>query len=116
MRRLRVLRKADTLDDTRPAARDLRAAAARPDEVLVEVRAAGVNRSDVAAAIGRMPQAVWPRTPGRDWAGVVIGGTDGSDRPARCSVPVAISASPATAPMPPIWCCIATPWWKSPQH
>ena len=38
------------------------------DEVLVEVRAAGVNRSDVAAAMGRMPQALWPRTPGRDWA------------------------------------------------
>ncbi len=40
----------------------------------MEVRAAGVNRSDVAAAIGRMPQAVWPRTPGRDWAGIVVEG------------------------------------------
>ena len=40
----------------------------------MEVRAAGVNRSDVAAAMGRMPQAVWPRTPGRDWAGVVAEG------------------------------------------
>src|SRR5690242_20219338 len=45
-----------------------------PGEVLVELRAAGVNRSDVAATLGRMPQAVWPRTPGRDWAGVVIEG------------------------------------------
>ena len=44
------------------------------DEVLVEVRAAGVNRSDVSAAMGRMPQAVWPRTPGREWAGVVVEG------------------------------------------
>jgi NADPH2:quinone reductase len=33
-----------------------------------------VNRSDVAAAMGRMPQAVWPRTPGRDWSGVVAEG------------------------------------------
>ena len=24
--------------------------------------------------LGRMPQAVWPRTPGRDWAGLVIEG------------------------------------------
>ena len=47
---------------------------AAADEVLVEVRAAGVNRSDVAAAMGRMPQAVWPRTPGRDWSGVVAEG------------------------------------------
>jgi NADPH:quinone reductase len=28
----------------------------------------------VSAALGRMPQAAWPRTPGRDWAGVVIEG------------------------------------------
>ena len=45
-----------------------------PHEVLVAVRAAGVNRSDVSAALGRMPQAVWPRTPGREWAGVVLEG------------------------------------------
>jgi NADPH2:quinone reductase len=45
-----------------------------PDEVLVEVRAAGVNRSDVAAAMGRMPQALWPRAPGREFAGVVVAG------------------------------------------
>jgi NADPH:quinone reductase-like Zn-dependent oxidoreductase len=74
MRRLRVLRKADTLD-----ALDLRIETCDPpprgaDEALVEVRAAGVNRSDVSAALGRMPQAAWPRTPGRDWAGVVVEG------------------------------------------
>lgn len=74
MRRLRVLRKADTVEDL-----DLRLEACDPpqpgsDEVLVEVRAAGVNRSDVSAALGRMPQALWPRTPGRDWAGVVMEG------------------------------------------
>jgi NADPH:quinone reductase-like Zn-dependent oxidoreductase len=74
MRRLRVLRKADTFDeiDLRIEACDLPQRG--PDEVLIAVRAAGVNRSDVAATLGRMPQAVWPRTPGRDWAGVVIEG------------------------------------------
>ncbi|MDR3469413.1 MAG: zinc-binding alcohol dehydrogenase family protein [Xanthobacteraceae bacterium] len=45
-----------------------------PDDVLIEVRAAGVNPSDVKAATGLMPYAVFPRTPGRDYAGVVIDG------------------------------------------
>src|ERR1043165_1656248 len=48
-----------------------------PDEVVVEVRAAGVNPSDVKAATGLMPYAVFPRTPGRDYAGVVIDGPTG---------------------------------------
>ena len=42
--------------------------------MLVEVRAAAVNPSDVKAAIGMMPYAVFPRTPGRDYAGVVVEG------------------------------------------
>ncbi|NMG40670.1 zinc-binding dehydrogenase [Chelativorans sp. ZYF759] len=45
-----------------------------PDEVLVEIHAAAINPSDVKAALGMMPQAVWPRTPGRDFAGVVVAG------------------------------------------
>jgi len=44
------------------------------DQVLVEIHAAGVNPSDVKAALGQMPYAVWPRTPGRDFAGVVVDG------------------------------------------
>jgi NADPH2:quinone reductase len=44
------------------------------DEVVVEVKAAGVNPSDVKAATGLMPYAVFPRTPGRDFAGVVVEG------------------------------------------
>jgi NADPH:quinone reductase len=43
-------------------------------ELLIEVRAAAVNPSDVKAATGLMPYAVFPRTPGRDYAGVVIDG------------------------------------------
>jgi NADPH:quinone reductase-like Zn-dependent oxidoreductase len=45
-----------------------------PGEALVEVRAAAVNPSDVKAALGMMPYAVFPRTPGRDFAGVVVEG------------------------------------------
>jgi NADPH:quinone reductase-like Zn-dependent oxidoreductase len=44
-------------------------------EVLVEVKAAAVNPSDVKAATGLMSYAVFPRTPGRDYAGVVIDGS-----------------------------------------
>ncbi len=74
MQRLRVLRQVASIDEL-----DLRLESCDPppcaaDQVLVRIGAAGVNRSDVAAALGRMPQAVWPRTPGRDWAGVVLEG------------------------------------------
>jgi NADPH:quinone reductase-like Zn-dependent oxidoreductase len=48
------------------------------NEVLIEIRAAAVNPSDVKAATGLMPYAVFPRTSGRDYAGVVIDGPAGS--------------------------------------
>jgi NADPH:quinone reductase-like Zn-dependent oxidoreductase len=48
------------------------------NEVLIEVRAAAVNPSDVKAATGLMPYAVFPRTSGRDYAGVVVEGPSGS--------------------------------------
>jgi NADPH:quinone reductase len=48
--------------------------AIKADECLVEVRSSGVNPSDVKAVLGFMPHAVWPRTPGRDYAGVVVDG------------------------------------------
>src|SRR3712207_2591279 len=50
----------------------------RPDrgegEVLIEVHAAAVNRSDVLNARGSFPFTTLPRIPGRDFAGVVIEG------------------------------------------
>jgi hypothetical protein len=46
----------------------------RADDVVVEIQAAGVNPSDVKAATGLMPYAVFPRTPGRDYAGLVVDG------------------------------------------
>jgi hypothetical protein len=45
-----------------------------PGSVVIEVRSAGVNPSDVKAVLGNMPHAVWPRTSGRDYAGVVVEG------------------------------------------
>jgi len=44
---------------------------ANPFAAVVEVVSAGVNPSDVKAVLGKMPHAVWPRTPGRDYAGIV---------------------------------------------
>jgi NADPH:quinone reductase-like Zn-dependent oxidoreductase len=48
------------------------------NDLLIEVKAAAVNPSDVKAATGLMPYAVFPRTPGRDYAGVVIDGPPGT--------------------------------------
>jgi NADPH:quinone reductase len=45
-----------------------------PGYAVVEIRSAGVNPSDVRAVLGAMPHALWPRTPGRDYAGVVVEG------------------------------------------
>jgi NADPH:quinone reductase len=47
------------------------------NELLIELRASAVNPSDVKAATGLMPYAVFPRTSGRDYAGVVIDGPEG---------------------------------------
>src|SRR5882762_10045131 len=55
-----------------------RALSRAANEVLIEVKAAAVNPSDVKAATGLMPYAVFPRTPGRDYAGIVIDGPAGS--------------------------------------
>src|SRR5947199_3670765 len=49
-----------------------------PNDLLIEVKAAAVNPSDIKAATGLMPYAVFPRTPGRDYAGVVIDGPAGT--------------------------------------
>jgi NADPH:quinone reductase len=50
----------------------------RPDpgegELLIEVHAAAVNRSDVLNARGSFPFTTLPRIPGRDFAGVVVEG------------------------------------------
>jgi NADPH:quinone reductase len=50
-------------------------ALARPrGSAVIEIAAAGVNPSDVKAVLGAMPHAMWPRTPGRDYSGVVVDG------------------------------------------
>lgn len=46
------------------------------DEVLVEIRAAAVNPSDVKNVSGNMEHTTLPRTPGRDFAGIVVEGPE----------------------------------------
>ena len=43
-------------------------------EVLVQVKAAAINPSDIKNVLGKMHGTTVPRTPGRDYAGIVIDG------------------------------------------
>jgi NADPH:quinone reductase-like Zn-dependent oxidoreductase len=73
---VRLLTKADDPASLAPVI-ERRALTRAANEVLIEIKAAAVNPSDVKAATGLMPYAVFPRTPGRDYAGLVIDGPDG---------------------------------------
>jgi NADPH:quinone reductase-like Zn-dependent oxidoreductase len=46
-------------------------------EVLVQVKAAAINPSDIKNVLGKMHDTTVPRTPGRDFAGVVAEGPEG---------------------------------------
>lgn len=46
------------------------------NEVLVEVRAAGLNPSDLKNVLGRFPYTTTPRIPGRDFSGVIVEGPE----------------------------------------
>src|SRR3954468_6631487 len=56
--------KVESVPDPRPAS----------GEVVVRIRAASLNPSDAKNVFGRMEGTTLPRTPGRDFAGVVIDG------------------------------------------
>lgn len=47
----------------------------RAGEALVQVKAAAINPSDVKNVAGHFPATTLPRTPGRDFSGVVVAGT-----------------------------------------
>jgi NADPH:quinone reductase-like Zn-dependent oxidoreductase len=70
---VRLPAKAETVAAIAPVV-EPRTLARALNELLIEVKAAAVNPSDVKAATGLMPYAVFPRTPGRDYAGIVIDG------------------------------------------
>lgn len=71
---VRVLEKASGIDALKLSFTDSAQRAVGAGRALVRVKAAAVNPSDVKATLGIMPQAVFPRTPGRDFAGTVVEG------------------------------------------
>ncbi|MFC1665666.1 zinc-binding alcohol dehydrogenase family protein [Pseudomonadota bacterium] len=46
------------------------------EQCLIEVLGSCVNPSDAKGLLGKMPYLVWPRTPGRDYAGRVVDGPE----------------------------------------
>lgn len=73
-RALRVTEKAANAEALQPQIVEIDLPEPPSGHAVVEVLAASVNPSDVKAALGMMPHAIWPRTPGRDFAGKVIVG------------------------------------------
>jgi NADPH:quinone reductase len=74
MNTIQVHQKASDIDSLELELAGLPRPEAGQDQCVIEVTSAGVNPSDVKATLGMMPHAIWPRTPGRDYAGVVIDG------------------------------------------
>ncbi|WP_454765931.1 quinone oxidoreductase family protein [Cupriavidus campinensis] len=74
MNTIQVRQKAPDIDALELALIDTPRPEAGIGQCVIDVASAGVNPSDVKATLGMMPHAVWPRTPGRDYAGVVVDG------------------------------------------
>ena len=70
---VRLLAKANDAASIEPAV-ERQTLSRGENDLLIEIKAAAVNPSDVKAATGLMPYAVFPRTSGRDYAGVVVDG------------------------------------------
>lgn len=47
-----------------------------PGELLIKIHATSINPSDILNAAGGFPHTIFPRIPGRDYAGVVVAGSE----------------------------------------
>lgn len=74
LRAIRLNNKVASIDDLIVSIENQPAPLPKSGEALVRVHSAGVNPSDVKAALGIMPKAIFPRIPGRDFSGVVVDG------------------------------------------
>jgi NADPH2:quinone reductase len=74
LRAIRLIAKVSSIDEFSPLIEMQQPPVLSQGEALVRVVSAGVNPSDVKAALGIMPKAIFPRIPGRDFAGVVVDG------------------------------------------
>jgi len=68
----------------------------REGEALVKVKAAAINPSDVKNVAGLFSGTTLPRTPGRDFSGVVVAGTKYKAK--KCGAVVRVSAPFVMAP------------------
>jgi NADPH:quinone reductase-like Zn-dependent oxidoreductase len=71
---LRINQKADSMNEVKLDLIEQVPVKPMAGTALIEVKAAAINPSDVKATLGIMPKAIFPRTPGRDFAGIVIDG------------------------------------------
>jgi NADPH2:quinone reductase len=71
---IRISEKASSIDALQVSLIETAIPSPGADEAVIEIKSAGINPSDVKAMLGMMPHAVWPRTPGRDYAGIVVAG------------------------------------------
>ena len=71
---MRALRfgKTGSLDELKLA--DIARPVPGENEILIQVKAAAINPSDIKNVLGKMHETSVPRTPGRDFAGVVVEG------------------------------------------
>ena len=74
MKAIRVVEKSVDVDNLKLELIDTGIPQPRDDECLVEIFSSGINPSDVKALLGKMPNLIWPRTPGRDYSGIVVDG------------------------------------------
>jgi NADPH:quinone reductase-like Zn-dependent oxidoreductase len=74
LRAMRLNSKVSSIDELMPSIEIQPPPILKRGEALVRVYSAGVNPSDVKAALGIMPKAIFPRIPGRDFSGVVVEG------------------------------------------
>lgn len=76
MKAIRIAEKSASSDDLKFEIADIEKPKIKAGECLVEIHGSGVNPSDVKALLGKMPNLAWPRTPGRDYAGIVVEGPE----------------------------------------
>ena len=74
MKAIRVHEKSESSDDLKFELAEIEKPEIKDGECRIEIHASGINPSDVKALLGKMPNLVWPRTPGRDYAGTVVEG------------------------------------------
>ncbi len=73
---IRIEKPSPGAGDLRLDVREVELPRPGPDQCLIEIHGSGVNSSDAKGVLGLMHKCVWPRTPGRDYAGVVTAGPD----------------------------------------